>query len=77
MNKLESEYTAHLLEMLQQEEKKYFFFVMKFEPNGNLEEFIKKTPNLSDSQIIMMFIDILKSFIYLKGKKIIHGDLKP
>ena len=50
---------------------------MKFEPNGNLEDFIKKTPNLSDSQIIKMFIDILKALIYLKGKKIIHGDLKP
>ena len=50
---------------------------MKFEPNGNLEDFIKKNPNLSDAEIIKIFIDILKALIYLKKKKIIHGDLKP
>ena len=50
---------------------------MNFEENGNLEKFILDNPNISDSQIITMFIEVLRGLIYLKVNKIIHGDLKP
>jgi len=50
---------------------------MKFEENGNLESFISDNPNISDSQIIDMFIEVLKGLIDLKKNKIIHSDLKP
>jgi len=50
---------------------------MDLEENGNLEDFILDNPNISDSQVITMFIEILRGLIYLKVNKIIHGDLKP
>jgi len=50
---------------------------MDLEENGNLETFISDNPNISDSQIITMFIKVLRGLIYLKVNKIIHGDLKP
>jgi len=50
---------------------------MRLEPNGNLEDFIENNPDLSDSQIIKIFLDILKALNYLKDNKIIHSDLKP
>jgi len=50
---------------------------MKLEENGNLESFIENNPNISDSQIIYMFIEILLGLIFLKANNIIHGDLKP
>jgi len=50
---------------------------MKFEENGNLESFTSDNPNISDSQIIDMFIEVLRGLIFLKENKIIHGDLKP
>ena len=77
MKKLESPYTVHLLDMLTDLENNYFFLVMNLEENGNIEEFIENNPNMSDSQIIGMFIQILQGLIYLKENKIIHGDLKP
>jgi len=39
---------------------------MDFEENGNLESFISDNPNISDSQIITMFIEVLRWLIYLK-----------
>jgi len=63
--------------MLADPENNYYFLVMDFEENGNLESFISDHPNISDSQIITMFIEILRGLICLKEKKIIHGDLKP
>jgi len=77
MKKLESPYTVHLLDMLTDLENNYFFLVMNFEENGNLEAFISDNPNINDSQIITMFIEVLRGLIYLKANKIIHGDLKP
>ena len=77
MKKLESPYTVHLLDMLTDLENNYFFLVMNFEENGNIEDFISNNPNMDDSQIITMFIEILQGLIYLKENKIIHGDLKP
>jgi len=77
MKKLESPYTVHLLDMLTDLENNYFFLVMNLEENGNIEEFIANNPNMNDSQIIGMFIQILQGLIYLKENKIIHGDLKP
>ena len=50
---------------------------MNLEENGNIEEFIANNPNMNDSQIIGMFIQILQGLIYLKENRIIHGDLKP
>jgi len=50
---------------------------MDLEENGNLEAFISDNPNISDSQIITVFIEVLRGLIYLKENKIIHGDLKP
>jgi len=50
---------------------------MDLEENGNLESFILDNPNISDSQVITMFIEILRGLIYLQVNKIIHGDLKP
>jgi len=63
--------------MLTDLENNYFFLVMNFEENGNLETFISDNPNISDSQIITMSIEILRGLNYLKENKIIHGDLKP
>ena len=77
MKKLESLYTVHLLDMLTDLENNCFFLVMDFEENGNLETFISDNPNIDDSQIITMFIDILGGLIHLKENNIIHGDLKP
>jgi len=77
MKKLESPYTVHLLDMLTDLENNYFFLVMDLEENGNLEAFISDNPNISDSQIITVFIEVLRGLIYLKENKIIHGDLKP
>jgi len=77
MKKLESPYTVHLLDMLTDIKNNYFFLVMNLEENGNLENFILDNPNISDSQIITMFIEILRGLNYLKENKIIHGDLKP
>jgi len=50
---------------------------MNFEENGNLENFISDNPHINDSQIITMFINVLRGLIYLKDNKIIHGNLKP
>ena len=50
---------------------------MDLEENGNLETFISDNPNINESQIITMFIEILSGLTYLKVNKIIHGDLKP
>ena len=77
MKKLESPYTVHLLDMLTDLKNNYLFLVMNFEENGNLEAFISDNPNINDSQIITMFIEVLRGLIYLKANKIIHGDLKP
>jgi len=77
MKKLESPYTVHLLDMLTDLENNYFFLVMDLEENGNLETFISDNPNISESQIITMFIEVLRGLIFLKENKIIHGDLKP
>jgi len=77
MKKLESPYTVHLLDMLNDEDNKHFFLVMGLEENGNLESFLSDIPNISESQIITMFIEVLRGLIYLKENKIIHGDLKP
>jgi len=77
MKKLESPYTVHLLDMLNDEDNKHFFLVMGLEENGNLESFLSDSPNINKSQIITMFIEVLKGLIYLKENKIIHGDLKP
>ena len=77
MKNLESSHTAHLLDMLTDPENNYFFLVMNFEENGNLEDFISDNPHINDSQIITMFIKILCGLIYLNENKIIHGNLKP
>ena len=77
MKKLESPYTVHLLDMLTDLENNYFFLVMNLEENGNLDDFLANNPNMNDSQIIGMFIQILQGLIYLKENRIIHGDLKP
>jgi len=77
MKELESPYTVNLLDMLTDFENNYFFLVMNFEENGNLEAFVSNNPNISDSQIITMFIEVLKGLIFLKKNKIIHGNLKP
>ena len=77
MKKLQSPYTVSLLDKLSDQENSYFFLVMDYEENGNLEDFISDHPALSESQIIKIFIDILQGLIYLKDNKIIHGDLKP
>ena len=50
---------------------------MDLEEKGNLEDFISDNPNISDSQIITMFIEILRGLVFLKANKIIHSDLKP
>jgi len=50
---------------------------MNFEENGNLEKFILDNPNISDSQTILLFIEILRGLNYLRENKIIHGNLKP
>ena len=75
--KLKSPYTVYLLDMITDLENNYFFFVMDFEENGNLETFISDNPHISDSQIITICIEILRGLIFLKENKIIHGDLKP
>ena len=75
--KLKSPYTVDLLDMITDLENNYFFFVMDFEENGNLETFISDNPNISDSQIITMFIEVLRGLLFLKDNTIIHGDLKP
>ena len=77
MKKLKSPYTVHLLDMLADLENNYFFLVIDLEENGNLEAFISDNPNISDSQIITMFIEVLRGLIYLKVNKIIHGNLNP
>ena len=58
--KLKSPYTVDLLDMITDLENNYFFFVMDFEENGNIEDFISDNPNMDDSQIITMFIDVLR-----------------
>jgi len=63
--------------MLTDLENNYFFLVTDLEENGNLEAFISDNPNISESQIITLFIEVLRGLIYLKENKIIHGDLKP
>jgi len=75
--KLKSPYIVDLLDMLTDLENNHFFFVMDFEENGNLETFISDNPNISDSQIITMFIEVLRGLLFLKDNTIIHGDLKP
>jgi len=50
---------------------------MNFEENGNLENFISDDPPINDSQIITMFINVLRGLKYLKDNCIIHGNLKP
>jgi len=50
---------------------------MNFEENGNLEEFILDNPDISDSQIITMFIEVLRGLQLFKKNNIVHGNLKP
>ena len=50
---------------------------MDLQEKGNLEDFISDNPNISDSQIITMFIDVVRGLLFLKENKIIHSDLKP
>lgn len=45
--------------MLEGEKEGSLFVIMDYEPNGNLEDFMVNNPNISDSQIIEMFLDIL------------------
>lgn len=56
MKKLESPYTVRLLDLISDQDNNYFFLVMNFEENGNLETFIQNNPNLNDHQIITLFI---------------------
>jgi len=77
MKELESPYTIHLIDMLTDLENNFICLVMHFEENGNLEDFISDNPNISDSQIITMFIEVLRGLIFLKKNKIIHGNIKP
>jgi len=77
MKKLESPYTVHLLDILTDLENKYVFLVMNFEENGNLETFISDNPNINDSEIIALFIGVLRGLKFFKENNIIHGDLKP
>jgi len=77
MKKLESPYTVNLLDMISDLEKVFVFLIMDFEEKGNLEADISNNPNISDSQIITMFIGVLLGLIFLKENKIIHGNIKP
>ena len=77
MKKLKSPYAVHLLDALTDSENNHFFLVMDLEENGNLKDFISNNPNISDSQIITMFIDVVRGLLFLKENKIIHSDLKP
>ena len=71
MKKLKSPYAVHLLDALTDSENNHFYLVM------DLEDFISNNPNISDSQIITMFIDVLRESLFLKENKIIHRYLKP
>jgi len=75
MKKLKSPFTVRLLDILTDLENHYVCMVMDFYANGNLETF-SDNPNICDSQIISMFIEVLQGLIYLKDNQIIHGNLK-
>lgn len=49
LKKLKSPYIASLLDSLSDPENRYLFFVMNYEENGNLEEFLSNHPVLNDS----------------------------
>lgn len=49
MKSLKSPYIVYPLDMIDDEEKNYFFLVMEYEPNGNLYDFIENNPKISDS----------------------------
>ena len=63
--------------MLTDLDNNYFFLVMDLEEKGNLETFISDNPNISDSEIITLFIEVLHGLVFLKANKIIHSNLKP
>ena len=78
MKLLKSEYVVEFLDYLEDKTgTKNFFIMMKFCENGNLSEFLTKNKNITDEQIIEIFIGILNGLIVLNKNKIIHSDLKP
>jgi len=77
MKQLQSKYTVKLIDMFSDLEKRFFFLVMEYVPNGNLDTFILSNLNLSTQSIATIFIEILRGLISLKENSIIHGDLKP
>ena len=47
MKQLQSKYTVKLIDMFSDLENRFFFLVMKYLPNRNLDTFISANPNLS------------------------------
>ena len=77
MKKLKSFYTVDLVDMLTDLENNCFFLVTHLEENGNLEAFLSDKPNFINSQIITMFIEVLRGLVFLKANRIIHSNLNP
>ena len=58
-------------------EKDYFFLILESCENGNLYDLIKKSKNISQTQIIEYFYQILNAIDYCHENKISHLDIKP
>jgi len=78
LRQLKSEYVVEFLDCLVDKTgTNCFYMVMQYCEKGNLSEFIKENKDITDEQIIEIFIGILNGLILLNKNKIIHSDLKP
>ncbi len=50
---------------------------MEYCPDGDLFNYYKKRRDISVSEILNFFKQIVQAFIVLNGKGVIHRDLKP
>ncbi len=52
------------------------FIILEYLPNGTLFDRIQKT-NMTNEEIIDIFIDLMDAVAYIHSKNMIHRDIKP
>lgn len=58
------------------EDNENLYLLTEFCPNGNFQDLLKSRKNLTEFEIQVIIVRLVKILQYLKSKKILHGDLK-
>ncbi len=58
-------------------DRQKLFIVLDYSDGGDLEDFLKKHPSLSDKQKLILVYQMAKGIKYFHSKGVIHRDLKP